>query len=68
MEKKLQAIVLKYEDKIGCPFKPSKRLFYDVVGINQKRYGQLFRGDKELITSEVKSLSKFFNVSPLDLI
>ncbi len=63
----LQA-VSDYENRIGTPFKPTLKLFYEKVNINQKRFGQLLRGEKEPVTSELKALSRFFNVPVESLI
>ncbi|WP_139361720.1 hypothetical protein [Spirosoma sp. 209] len=56
-----------YQDKIGIAFKPDQR-FYDRVGINRKRFGQVFRGEKPLMSYEVKALSEFLGVPVEDLI
>jgi hypothetical protein len=58
----IQKAVTEYENRIGTPFKPTVKLFYQKVNINQKRFGQLLRGEKEPVTSELKALSSFFNV------
>lgn len=58
-----QALTL-FEDRIKGRFKPDRR-FYDSVGINQKRFGQLVRGEKPLFGFEARNLSDYFNV-PLD--
>lgn len=46
-------------------FRPSKE-FYNSVGINKKRWGQIYRGEKEPILSEVKSISQYFEI-PVNL-
>ncbi len=56
-----------YQDRIGGQFKPDKR-FYDKVGINRKRFGQILRGEKPLFTHEARSLSDFFSVPVTDLL
>ena len=43
-------------------FVPNK-FFYQETRINKKRWGQLYRGEKEPLLSEVKSISNFFNIS-----
>lgn len=42
-------------------FKPNQS-FYDSVGINKKRWGQIYRGDKDPLITEVKSISEFFQI------
>ena len=64
----IQQAVTKYENRIGTAFKPSTERFYTKVNINQKRFGQLLRGDKEPVSSELKALSEFFNVPITELI
>ena len=64
----IQQVVYDYEKRIGTPFKPTPELFYRKVNINQKRFGQLLRGEKEPVTSELKSLADFFKVSLTSLI
>jgi len=56
-----------YQDKIGGQFKPDQR-FYQRVGINRKRFGQILRGEKPLFAHEVRSLSDFFGVPATDLL
>ena len=64
----IQQAVTAYEARIGTPFKPTPERFYRRVNINQKRFGQLLRGDKEPVTSELKALSEFFQVPITELI
>lgn len=56
-----------YENRIGGRFKPDSR-FYQKVGINQKRFGQLLRGEKPILGFEARNLSQFFEVSLESLI
>ncbi|WP_138993478.1 hypothetical protein [Larkinella sp. C7] len=51
-----------YENRIGGRFKPDNR-FYQKVGINQKRFGQLVRGEKPILGFEARNLSNFFGVT-----
>lgn len=46
-------------------FKPSVE-FYETVGIKRKRWGQIYRGEAELLISEVNSLSKYFGIPATD--
>ncbi|MEZ4904243.1 MAG: hypothetical protein R2822_22070 [Spirosomataceae bacterium] len=62
----LQVIAAQHEEKIGLKFAPDKR-FYQKIGINSKRFGQLLRGEKTLNVNEAKSLSEFFRVPVTDL-
>lgn len=50
-----------YEDRIGGRFKPDSR-FYKRVEINQKRFGQLVRGEKPILGFEARNLANFFEV------
>lgn len=50
----LQTVTGKHGD-----FKP-KREFYNEVGIRQKRFWQLVRGDASPTTDEITSVSKYF--------
>jgi len=64
METPVQKALMQYEDSIGGRFKPDTR-FYTKVGINPKRFGQLLRGDKQVMGFEAKKLSDFFKI-PLE--
>lgn len=48
-------------------FKPTSD-FYKEVGIKRKRFGQLYRGEKSPLLSELESIARFTNVSLNDLI
>ncbi|MCK8493154.1 hypothetical protein M0L20_14895 [Spirosoma sp. RP8] len=56
-----------YESRISGRFKPDTR-FYQKVGINQKRFGQLLRAEKPIMGFEARNLSEFFGVSLESLI
>ncbi len=64
----IKKAVIDYETRIGSPFKPTKEMFYRKVGINQKRYGQLLRGEKDPMITELKNLSNFFQIPINELI
>ena len=64
----LQIAVKMHEEKNGGPFVPTRKMFYDRVGINQKRFGMLLRGELPMYGHEAKALAEFFNVLPLDLL
>lgn len=48
-------------------FKPSAE-FYKDVGIRRKRFGQLYRGEKSPLLSELESISRYSKVNLIDLI
>lgn len=64
----LQRAVAKYEERNGCPFVPTRKMFYDRVGINQKRFGMLLRGELPLYDFEVVKLARFFGVEVTELL
>lgn len=43
----------------GFRFIPDRE-FYNTVSINRKRWGQLYRGEKEPTVSELKAIAKYF--------
>ena len=55
-----------YENRIGGTYKPDER-FYKKVSINQKRWGQLVRGEKPPYAFELKNLSNFWDIPVLEL-
>lgn len=63
----LKGALITYENKIGGRFKPDQR-FYHKVNINQKRFGQLVRGEKPILGYEAKNLAIFFDLSIEELI
>lgn len=56
-----------YQDRLGITVKPDAK-FYERVGINRKRFGQLLRGEKPLLAHEVKALASFFDIPVTDLL
>lgn len=58
----LQAAVEQYSERIGIGFRPDAR-FYSKVGINRKRYAQLYRAEKRPTIDEARALATFFSVS-----
>lgn len=64
METPIKKVLNAYENQVGLKLTPNRR-FYNRVGINQKRFGQLIRGEKNLLLDEAVRLSDFFKV-PLD--
>ena len=63
----LQKVVEQYEERLRGKWKPNSK-FYNEIGINQKRFGMLLRGELPIYGYEAKSLSVFFNVPIKDLI
>jgi len=63
----LQKVVEQYEDRLRGKWKPNSH-FYNEVGINQKRFGMLLRGELPIYGFEAKRLSVFFDVPLKDLI
>ena len=55
-----------HENRIGGSHKPDER-FYKKVGINQKRWGQLVRGEKPPFFYELKNLAEFWDIPLSDL-
>lgn len=64
----LQRVINRYEQRNGSPFTPTRNLFYDRVGINQKRFGMLLRGELPMYGFEAVSLARFFGVEVTELI
>lgn len=67
MQTHLSTALEEYENRIKGKFKPDRR-FYSTVNINQKRFGQLVRGDADITRTEIIALSNFFNVPATDFI
>jgi hypothetical protein len=55
-----------YENRIGGAYKPDER-FYKKVSINQKRWGQLVRGEKPPYAFELQNLANCWDIPVLDL-
>jgi hypothetical protein len=66
METILQKGIKKFELKIYGKFKPDKR-FYEKVGINRIRFGQLLKAQKPMFVFEGLALSAFFDIPLEDL-
>lgn len=58
----LRNTVSQYAGRVGLKFAPDEA-FYQKVGINPKRFGQLLRGEKRPTIDEARALSVFFSVS-----
>lgn len=65
-QKGIQQALEAYENRIRGTFKPDER-FYSKVAINQKRWGQLVRGEKPPYAYELKNLSNCWDIPVLDL-
>lgn len=63
----LQMVISRHEKRIGCPFIPTRKQFYEVVGINQKRFGMLLRGELPMYVFEAEALAEFFGVEATEL-
>ena len=66
-ETPLQRVLNGHENSISGKWKPDAR-FYEKVGINQKRFGMLLRGDLPMYGFEAKALADFFNTSAMYLL
>lgn len=64
----IQRVLSQFEQRNGSRFAPNRELFYDRVGINQKRFGMLLRGELPMYVFEVVNLAKFFGVEVMQLI
>lgn len=64
----LQLAISEYETRNGSPFVPTRKLFYERVGINQKRFGMLMRGELPMYGFEAKALADFFGVEVTDIL
>lgn len=42
-------------------FNPNRE-FYQITGIKQKRFGQIYRGEKSPEIEEIESISSFLNI------
>lgn len=51
----------------GFIFKPNGQ-FYSEVGINRKRWGQLYRGEKDPTLNELRNIAKYFEIEISSLI
>lgn len=63
----IKTVVAQYEERIRGKWKPDTR-FYREVGINQKRFGMLLRGELPMYGFEAKSLAQFFGVEVTELL
>lgn len=63
---KIEKIIKKKEGK-NFVFVPNQS-FYDEMKINQKRWGQIYRGEIEPNVSELKSIAAFFEIPLTELI
>lgn len=60
-------LFIKKREISGFVFKPQKS-FYEKVGIKQKRWGQIYRGEVPPNIIELKSIALFFGVEITELI
>ena len=59
--------IIKEKEVNNLIFKPDKS-FYEKVQINQKRWGEIYRGKTEPKLSELKNIATFFGVDISKLI
>ncbi len=63
---KIKSIIKGKEQKC-FRFHPDKS-FYDAVCINQKRWGQIYRGDTSPTIEELRSIANYFEISLTELL
>lgn len=63
---KIQQLISEKEKE--CWLFHPKKMFYETVGINQKRWGQIYRGDIDPTISEAKAIAKYFEIDIIELI
>lgn len=63
---KIKNIIEEREQK-NFRFLPDRQ-FYDLVGIKQKRWGQLYRGEVSPTIDELKAIAEYFEVPVTELI
>jgi hypothetical protein len=56
-----------YQTKVGIKIKPD-RPFYLKVGIKQKRWGQIIRGEKSPLLDELRSISDAWGIPIVELV
>ena len=66
MANKVRQLVSQFEGKYKITFKPTS-YFYDEVNINQKRWGQILRGDISPTLMELQSIAKYFDIKLTEL-
>lgn len=63
----LTSIKDRYKIPTDFDMKP-KKSFYEKIGINQKRYGQILKGTTIANAEEIKALSVYFGIDVNDLL
>lgn len=63
---KIKIIIAKRE-KMNFRFSPDRQ-FYEAISINQKRWGQLYRGEVSPTIDELKAIAEYFEVPVTELI
>ena len=56
----VRRLINRFEAQTKLLFKPAKA-FYEATGINRIRFAQLIKGQKDLDSTEIKTLIKYFN-------
>ena len=59
--------LIKNKEQKCFSFKPDLE-FYQTIGINRKRWGQIYRGDIEPTISDAKAIADYFEFELIDLI
>lgn len=59
---RLEAIIMDYEIKLSCTFKPT-RIFFKKIGIGHRRFYQLVRNEVSPTFQEMIHLAAYFDVS-----
>ena len=59
--------LIKKKEAENFIFKPDKS-FYELVRINQKRWGQIYRNETDPTITELKAIALFFNIELTELI
>ena len=59
--------MIKKKERGSFVFKPD-RVFYRTVGINQKRFGMIYRGEISPTIDEAKALAEYFDIEITELI
>lgn len=59
--------IIKQKENEAFKFSPSPD-FYKVIGINRRRWGQVFRGEIDPTVGEVNRIAQYFDVPVMSLI
>lgn len=59
--------LIKSKEQYSLVFKPNE-MFYVSVGINRKRWGQIYRGEFSPTVKELKAVAAYFEIEVTELI